>query len=259
MAFTVNFQFEKPDYRTLRFDIPFNESLDKLDAALKGWPSATAPGTSPNYDEIVLTEGVQWRNTSTHRSEVYGQSVWEIIHTNSYASAMKNTMSVPTAVANESSMYCADVSAGIAAPHFLTENNKIIKLYRQNHIADVDSTVIVNLANLYGTANGTLEDIGATNSSDVSGAIENNFKECTTEITNLKYVVDDLRFRVNSILTYLENLGLTETSGGLSPSISPSVSASRSPSISASISASISPSVSASRSESVSESSSPSA
>jgi len=57
-----------------------------------------------------------------------------------------------------------------------------------------------------------LEDIGATNSSDVSGAIENNFKECTTEIANLKAVVDSLRTKFNSTLVYLENLGLTETS-----------------------------------------------
>jgi len=260
MAFTLTFVFEKPDYRTLRFDIPFNLSLDKLDSALKCWASTTEPGSATNYDEIVLTEGVLWRDTLNHVMKIRNESGgWSWIHTNARINHQTNITAPITDVTDSFQQYANDIVAGNSAPHFRTENGKVIKLYQQTHIATVDSTVISTLTNAYGTADGTLEDIGATNSSDVSGSIENNFKECTTQITNLKLVVDDLRYRFNAILTYLENLGLMDTSGGMSASISPSVSASRSASVSASVSESKSASVSASVSASISASSSPSA
>ena len=68
MSFTTTFQLEKPDYKTLRFDVPLNSNFDVIDAGLKCWPSGTQPGDAGNYDSIVLTEGVLWRDTTNHSS-----------------------------------------------------------------------------------------------------------------------------------------------------------------------------------------------
>lgn len=212
MSFTTYFQIEKPAYLTLRYDLVLNANFDKLDDAFRDWASGTVPGTSPNYDEIVLTEGIRWRDTTNHRSKVYNGSAWEIFFTDSIPSAYKNSMSAPTATTDTAYIYCADQAAGNAVIKMLTEGNKTLTLYQQAHIADVDSTVIATLTNAYGTADGTFEDIGDTSASDQSGVIENNFKECSTNLVNLKTVVDSLRTKMNSIFTYLENLGFNATS-----------------------------------------------
>lgn len=39
-------------------------------------------------------------------------------------------------IANQFALYAADITAGQSAPHFRTENGKVIKLYQQAHIAD---------------------------------------------------------------------------------------------------------------------------
>ena len=45
-----------------------NSNFDVIDAGLKCWPSGTQPGDAGNYDSIVLTEGVLWRDTTNHSS-----------------------------------------------------------------------------------------------------------------------------------------------------------------------------------------------
>lgn len=211
-TFTTTFQLEKPEYRVLRFDIPLNLDLDKIDSGLKCWPSGSEPGSANNYDEIVLTEGVLWRDTTNHVLKVRNESAgWSFIHTNARVNHQTNIAAPGTDITDSYQQYANDIAAGNSAPHFRTENGKIIKLYRQAHIADVDATVIASLTNNFGTADGTLEDIGATNTGDVSGAIKNNFKEVTTEIANLKTVVDDIRSKLNTVFLYKENLGLHET------------------------------------------------
>jgi hypothetical protein len=206
MSFTTTFAIEKPDYKTLRYDLILNANFDLLDTYLKGSPSASAP-SSP----VTLTEGVPWRDTTNHKSKVYGAAAWEELHSDSVANTHKNVSAPSTPDDGSFVHYANDVSA-VACPHWKLQDGSIIYLCKQAHIVDIDATVITSLTNAYGTADGTLEDIGATNSSDVSGAIKNNFKECTTEIANVKTVVDDLRTKVNTIFTRLETLGLLATS-----------------------------------------------
>lgn len=212
MAYTTTFLIEKPDYKTLRYDVPINSNFDKLDSGLKCWPSGTQPGNAGNYDEIVLTEGVLWRDTTNHKLKTRGASAWETIWTDTGVNDSYNTTAPGSSITDGFRMYSYDQTAGNACPHFRTESGTIIKLYQQAHLADVSTTTITSLTNAYGTADGTLEDIGDTSTADQSGVIENNFKECTTEIANLKTVVDSARTTINSILTRLENLGLHATS-----------------------------------------------
>lgn len=237
MSYTTTFQIEKPDYKTLRFDVPINSNFDKIDAGLKNWPSGTQPGDAGNYDEIVLTEGVLWRDTTNHKLKIRGASAWEIVWTDTGVQTLKN-VSAPGSAADDSFYHYANDVSSVACPHWKLQSGDIIKLCKNAHVADInatvigtlvnsygtadltlediadltladiDATVITALTNAYGTADGTLEDIGATNSSDVSGAIKNNFQECTTEIAHLKTVVDDIRTKLNGQTDqsgYIEN------------------------------------------------------
>lgn len=81
MSFSTYFQLNKPDYKLLRFDLPLNENFDKIDAGFRHWASGVVPGTSPNYDEIVLTEGIIWRDTSNHLFKGYNGSSWKTFFT----------------------------------------------------------------------------------------------------------------------------------------------------------------------------------
>lgn len=211
MGYTTTFQIEKPDYKTLRFDVPLNSNFDKIDAGLKCWPSGTQPGDAGNYDEIVLTEGVLWRDTTNHRLKTRGAAAWETVWTDSNYNALTNVSAPSTPADNYFYHYSNDVSA-VACPHWKLQSGDIIKLCKNSHVADVSATVITSLTNAYGTADGTLEDITDTSATDQSGPIENNFKECTTEIANLKTVVDDIRSKFNTVLSNLETLGVHATS-----------------------------------------------
>lgn len=211
MSFTTTFQIEKPDYKTLRFDVPVNSNFDKIDAGLKNWPSGTQPGDAGNYDEIVLTEGVLWRDTTNHRLKIRGASAWETLWVDANYNQLANVAAPGTPADNYFYHYSNDVSS-VACPHWKLQSGDVIKLCKNTHVADINATVIASLTNAYGTADGTLEDIGDTSAGDVSGAIENNFKECTTEIANLKTVVDDIRTKFNTVLANLETLGVHATS-----------------------------------------------
>jgi hypothetical protein len=74
MAFTTTFAIEKPDYKTLRYDLILNDNFDLIDTYLKDSPGASAPG-SP----VVLTEGVKWRDTTNHVTKIYNGSAWDSI------------------------------------------------------------------------------------------------------------------------------------------------------------------------------------
>lgn len=211
MSYTTTFQLEKPDYKTLRFDVPLNANFDKIESGLKCWPSGTQPGDSGNFDEIVLTEGVLWRDTTNHRLKTRGASAWETVWVDANYNQLANVTAPGTPADGYFYHYSNDVSA-VACPHWKLQDGSIIKLCKSSHLADIDATVIASLTNDYGTADGTLEDIGDTSASDVSSAIENNFKECTTEIAHLKTIVDDIRTKFNTLLVNLETLGLHATS-----------------------------------------------
>ena len=62
--------------------------------------------------------------------------------------------------------------------------------------------------NLFSPAYNTLENVGATNSGDVSSAIEKNFDKIGDEVNALIADVDDLRKTVTAIIDDLQELGL---------------------------------------------------
>lgn len=176
-TFTTTFQIEKPEYKVLRFDVPLNANFDKIDSGLKNWPNGSAPGSPGNYDEIVLTEGVLWRDTTNHILKVYTGSAWSELM-GSLKANMMTQVTAPVAALDKCFIYGYDQAAGNCCFHTMTEGGKIIKLFQQAHIADVNNTTI--------------------NSDDNS----------TTNINNIKAVVDDLRTKMNQMFQYKENLGL---------------------------------------------------
>jgi hypothetical protein len=74
MAFTTTFAIEKPDYKTLRYDLILNDNFDLIDTYLKDSPGTSAPG-SP----VTLAEGVRWRDTTNHVTKIYNGSAWDSI------------------------------------------------------------------------------------------------------------------------------------------------------------------------------------
>lgn len=86
MAFTTYFQLNLPDWKLLRYDIPTNENWEKVDNGLRDWASATEPGAVGNYDEIVLTEGIKWRDVTNHVTKIRNASAaWDSILASSAA------------------------------------------------------------------------------------------------------------------------------------------------------------------------------
>lgn len=87
------------------------------------------------------------------------------IGTNTYGTNARYTLNLltgaaPTAsVADQIAMYSADIVAGNAAPHFRTENGKIIKLYQQAHIVDADGT-LADITTKFNTLLANFENLG---------------------------------------------------------------------------------------------------
>ncbi len=74
-----------------------------------------------NYNQSVFALGTYLGTTNTQPSATYGGNTFFI----------KNG-TAPTATATDTfALYSADITAGNAAPHFITENGNIIKLYRE--------------------------------------------------------------------------------------------------------------------------------
>lgn len=213
MGYTTYINLAKPDYKLLRYDVPVNENFDIIDDGFRCFANGNEPGdASSDWPEITLTEGILWRDTTNHALKVRGAAAWETIYVSTRRSRFNNISDPGAPPADSSFIYGTDQTTGNSCPHVKTENGSILKLYQQAHIADINATAITSLTNAFGTADGTLEDIGDTSSSDQSGVIENNFKECTTEIASLKTVIDDLRSKFNSLLVYFENNGFIATS-----------------------------------------------
>lgn len=59
-----------------------------------------------------------------------------------------------------------------------------------------------------GTADGALEAVGATNSGDVSGAIENNFKDLQAAVNALVTDLANAKQVLNSVVDDLQEKGL---------------------------------------------------
>lgn len=61
--------------------------------------------------------------------------------------------------ANTIGMYAKDISSNDAAPHFMTEDDKELKLYQQAHIADADGQ-LADITTKFNTLLGYLENLG---------------------------------------------------------------------------------------------------
>lgn len=77
--FTTYFGFEKPAYKTLRYDLGLNLDMDRLDDAFRGWANAVQPGSLSNYQDITLTDGVRWMDTGNNVCKIYIASAFQSI------------------------------------------------------------------------------------------------------------------------------------------------------------------------------------
>ena len=81
MAYTVAFNFSKPAYRTVRYDEEVNINMDRLEAALLGFPGDNPPGHTSNWPDVTPTEGMRWIDTGNDQEKVYYNSSWQVIKT----------------------------------------------------------------------------------------------------------------------------------------------------------------------------------
>ena len=200
-TYTTTYQFEKPDYKTLRYDIPINANFDLLDAALKNYPSAVALGSSGNNPQVVLTSGVTWRDTANHIMKIYSESasIWEYIHTDSYVLPMKTFTKPSSNPASGVLNYYASTINSIACPTWLLSNGVVLSLQQFAAIATIVTSSL---------ANPTLTSVTATNSTDQSGTINTNEGNIQTSIDNLNTVVTNLANALNTLLTNLVAMGI---------------------------------------------------
>lgn len=73
--------------------------------------------------------------------------------------------------------------------------------------SDLTSATLA-VGTLGGTANGTMESVGATNSGDVSGAIQNNLQELFTQLNALRVDVVNVKGVVNAVIDDLQTIRL---------------------------------------------------
>lgn len=81
MAYTTSFNLSKPAYRTVRYDEETNDNMDRIEAALLGFPGTTAPGTAGNWPDVTPTTGMRWIDTANDQEKVYYNSTWQVIKT----------------------------------------------------------------------------------------------------------------------------------------------------------------------------------
>lgn len=120
--FSTYFQLNKPPWKTIRYDSSLNDNFDKIDSGLRDWPSAIEPGTAGNYDEIVLTEGVKWRDLTNHVTKIRNASSgWDSILAASAVSEVNASGSVDlttwidsigTGINADDPRYCIPVKIG---------------------------------------------------------------------------------------------------------------------------------------------------
>ena len=200
-AYTTTYQFEKPDYKLLRFDIPVNANFDLLDAALKNFPSGIALGTSGNNSQVVLTSGVLWRDTINHILKVYSSttSSWESLHSDAYVLPMKTQADPSSNPASGVLNYYASSVSSIACPTWLLSNG--IKIILQQFAA-ISSIVTSSLINP------SLTTVTATNTTDQSSNINTNESNLQTSIDNLNTVVNNIATALNSLIANLITMGI---------------------------------------------------
>jgi hypothetical protein len=80
MAFSTVFHIPKPDYRVLRYDLELNSSIDIIEAALLGFPSADPPGSASNFPDVVPTNGMRWTDTANNQMRVYYNGTWQMVY-----------------------------------------------------------------------------------------------------------------------------------------------------------------------------------
>jgi hypothetical protein len=79
MSYTTNISFEKPDWKTLRYDLAINSNFDKVDAGLVCWASTTQPGQVGNYQDIEVTDGLLWMDLNYNDLKVYSEGDFKVI------------------------------------------------------------------------------------------------------------------------------------------------------------------------------------
>jgi hypothetical protein len=81
MSFTTCFHLSKPDQGTQRYDLELNNNADIIDAALRMFPGADAPGSETNFPDVVPQNGLKWLDTANGQIKVYYNSAWSVLHT----------------------------------------------------------------------------------------------------------------------------------------------------------------------------------
>jgi hypothetical protein len=81
MAYTTSFNLSKPAYRTIRYDEETNNNMDRVEAALLGFPGDTAPGTAGNWPDVTPVTGMRWIDTANDQEKVYYNSSWQVVKT----------------------------------------------------------------------------------------------------------------------------------------------------------------------------------
>jgi hypothetical protein len=79
MAYTINFSLEKPEWKTLRYDLAINSNMDRIDSGLTCWASTIQPGQVGNYQDIELTDGILWMDLNYKELTVYSDEHFETI------------------------------------------------------------------------------------------------------------------------------------------------------------------------------------
>jgi len=131
--FSTYFQLNKPPWKTLRYDTPLNANVDKIESGLLDWANANEPGSAGNYDEIVLTEGIKWRDVTNHVTKIRNASSgWDSILASPAASEVNASGSTDltawidslgTGINTDDPRYCIPVKIGTTTyyiPAFLT-------------------------------------------------------------------------------------------------------------------------------------------
>lgn len=81
MAYTTAFNFSKAAYKTIRYDEEINNNMDRLEAALLGFPGANPPGHATNWPDVTPTTGMHWLDTGNDQLKVYYNSSWQVVQT----------------------------------------------------------------------------------------------------------------------------------------------------------------------------------
>lgn len=109
---------------------------------------------------------------------------------------------MPSTITHREGIWCQGASRFDAAVTFGAANVfSTVTAFTQTYSTALATNPAALTDNSTGTADATIEVVGATNSGDVSGAINNNFAECAAHITSLQKLC-------NSIIDTLQANGM---------------------------------------------------